>query len=104
MNKEIRILSVEDVPADAVMINHELRRAGLLFRERVRVESDETAARVTTLTHLLPICAHCKKIRDGDDDWQAFENYFRKHLGVDFTHGLCPECEPIFLPGQLARK
>ncbi|HXS68026.1 MAG TPA: ATP-binding protein [Candidatus Polarisedimenticolia bacterium] len=38
MNKEIRVLVVEDSPQDMALINHELRKAGLHFRSR-RVES-----------------------------------------------------------------
>jgi PAS domain S-box-containing protein len=40
MNKEIRILVVEDMPQDMALMNHELRKAGLRFRSR-RVESRE---------------------------------------------------------------
>jgi len=36
VNKEIRILYLEDVAADAAMVNHELQKSGLVFRcERV---------------------------------------------------------------------
>ena len=38
VKKEISILYVEDVPADVVLVNHELRKAGLLFRTK-RVDS-----------------------------------------------------------------
>lgn len=38
MNKELRILVVEDVAADVVMINHELRKSGIAFRSK-RVET-----------------------------------------------------------------
>jgi len=34
MKKQIRILYVEDIPADAVLVNHELRKAGLKFRTK----------------------------------------------------------------------
>jgi PAS domain S-box-containing protein len=40
VKKEIRILYVEDVPADVVMVNHELRKGGLAFRTR-RVDSKD---------------------------------------------------------------
>jgi PAS domain S-box-containing protein len=40
MNKELRVLVVEDTPQDMVLINHELRKAGFRFRAR-RVESRE---------------------------------------------------------------
>jgi PAS domain S-box-containing protein len=38
VNNEIRILFIEDVPADVVVVNHELRKAGLAFRSK-RVET-----------------------------------------------------------------
>jgi len=38
VKKEIRILYVEDIPADAVLVSHELRKAGLHFRIK-RVDS-----------------------------------------------------------------
>src|SRR5438552_12008851 len=38
MKKELRILFLEDVPADAVMVNHALKRAGLSFSSK-RVDS-----------------------------------------------------------------
>jgi PAS domain-containing protein len=48
---------------------------------------------------LLPICANCKKIRSGNNEWQQIEGYIQKHIvDVDFTHGLCPECSRIFFP------
>ena len=40
MKKEIRILFVEDVPADVVMVNHELRKGGLAFRSK-RVDTKD---------------------------------------------------------------
>ena len=40
MKKEIRILYLEDLPADVVMVNHELRRGGMAFRTK-RVDSKE---------------------------------------------------------------
>jgi PAS domain-containing protein len=42
---------------------------------------------------LLPICAHCKKIRSSTNQWQQIEGYIKDHIvDVDFTHGLCPDC------------
>ena len=44
MNKEIRILFVEDLPADVVMVNHALRQGGFAFRLK-RVDNLETFVR-----------------------------------------------------------
>jgi hypothetical protein len=56
----------------------------------VRLETSRQELEV--LRRLLPICAHCKKIRDDRGFWEAVEGYFAKHNGVDFTHSICPDC------------
>jgi hypothetical protein len=61
--------------------------AALLLRELQR-----------TLSGIVPICGHCKKVRreqgcpDNPADWQRIESYISERAGVDFSHGLCPEC------------
>ena len=52
-------------------------------------------ARVRTLEEILPVCAGCHRIRESDDrTWSALDDYVRRHAGVEFSHGLCPECQP----------
>ncbi|MDB6115765.1 MAG: sensor histidine kinase [Lacunisphaera sp.] len=41
MKKEIQILIVEDMPADVVLINHELRKGGLAFKVKRVMTGDE---------------------------------------------------------------
>jgi nitrogen-specific signal transduction histidine kinase len=50
------------------------------------------------LKRILPMCAHCKKIRNDDQYWHSVEQYFKEHMDVDFSHGLCPECLKKFYP------
>ena len=60
---------------------------------RRTVEELETALRkVETLHGLLPICAHCKKIKDDEGYWTRIETYISDHSRAEFSHGLCPEC------------
>lgn len=47
---------------------------------------------VQTLKGLLPICAWCKKVRDDDGYWRQVEEYFGRHSGLKFTHGVCVDC------------
>lgn len=47
---------------------------------------------VKQLSGLLPICAHCKKIRDDQGYWNQLETYISRHSEVDFSHGICPDC------------
>jgi hypothetical protein len=53
----------------------------------------EDISELMELKSIVPICAYCKKIRVDEAYWQSVENYFKKHLNLDFSHGVCPECE-----------
>jgi phosphoserine phosphatase RsbU/P len=67
-----------------VTLQHELA-------ERVR-ELQEALAQVHQLQELIPICSYCKKIRDDGNYWQQVEGYVSARTGVQFSHGVCPEC------------
>ena len=41
---------------------------------------------------LIPICSHCKQIRDAGGAWHAMDAYLSAQCGVRFTHGICPAC------------
>jgi DNA-binding response OmpR family regulator len=63
----------------------------LSLAERI-AEVEKSAARISQLHGLLPMCAWCKKIRDDQNYWQAVECYVASHSEVQFTHGICPDC------------
>jgi len=52
----------------------------------------EDISEVMELKNILPICAYCKRIRDDREYWLGVETYFKEHLDLDFSHGICPEC------------
>lgn len=66
--------------------------------KRQNQELAEALANVKTLTGLLPICAWCKKIRNDTGYWEQVEEYIRHRTTAHFTHGLCPDCAPIYFP------
>ena len=41
---------------------------------------------------ILAICSSCKRVRDEAGAWQQREGYVSQRTGVDFSHGLCPDC------------
>jgi len=47
---------------------------------------------IKTLRGILPICLHCKKIRDDDGYWQAVDQYIHSRTDAEFSHALCPDC------------
>jgi phosphoserine phosphatase RsbU/P len=65
--------------------------------ERVE-ELQEALTHVKTLKGLLPICCHCKKIRDDQNYWQQVESYISLNSEAEFTHSICPECLEKYYP------
>ena len=55
-------------------------------------ELQEALLNVQSLSGLIPICAHCKKIRNDEGYWEQVESYLSAHSEVEFTHGICPGC------------
>ncbi len=63
---------------------------------RVKLRTDEIEKLFTSIKRLngiIPICAHCKNIRNGSGRWEKLEAYFQKRTDAEFSHGLCPECD-----------
>lgn len=66
---------------------------------QARIELDElNEAEITRLRGLLPICAHCKRIRDDEGEWHQIEAYVRDHSDAEFSHGICPDCLRTLFP------
>jgi hypothetical protein len=53
-----------------------------------------------TLKKVLPICVHCKKIRDGNASWKQIEKCTHELSGVAFIHSFCPECFSEYHPEE----
>ncbi|MEM9598112.1 MAG: hypothetical protein AAGD06_27870, partial [Acidobacteriota bacterium] len=53
---------------------------------------EEQLARLKILGGLLPICTHCKKVRDDAGYWQQIEAYIQERSQAEFSHSLCPSC------------
>lgn len=62
-------------------------------RERLIAELKAALQQVRRLEDLLPICANCKKVRDDNGYWSQIDEYLRNRAAVEFTHGICPECD-----------
>lgn len=66
-------------------LDAELLRVRLSVAARVQRMCEQVAA----LTSALPICMHCKAVRDAGDNWKRVEEYFSD---IDFSHSYCPDC------------
>jgi hypothetical protein len=62
----------------------------------------EDITELEEIRRIIPICSKCKKIRDDQQYWAELEKYFKEHMDLDFSHGLCPECFQKFM-GEIKR-
>jgi DNA-binding response OmpR family regulator len=85
--KPIRAAELEArlrVGARTVGLEHELKqRIGQLSAALEHVKQ---------LQGMLPICMHCRRVRNSDDVWQQIETYVEQHADVSWSHGLCEDC------------
>jgi DNA-binding response OmpR family regulator len=75
-----RMIEMQDVLADKV---EELRQA---------------IEQIKTLRGIVPICGHCKQIRDDEGYWHQLEVYVRDRTEAEFSHGICPQCMEKLYP------
>ena len=47
---------------------------------------------------LMPICSHCKSIRDADGEWRSVESFLEHHSEAGLSHGICPNCVEKLYP------
>lgn len=67
-------------------------------REHLVLDLQDALTKVKTLSGLLPICAHCKKIRDDQGNWHSVEVFVKEHSEASFSHGICPDCTRELYP------
>lgn len=63
-----------------------------LYKDRMEKERKKLLEEIKVLRGLLPICSHCKKIRNDTGYWEQIEDYIRSHSEAVFSHGICPDC------------
>lgn len=68
------------------------RRKAEEERNMLIADLKEALSEVKTLRGCLPICSHCKKIRDDKGYWNRIESYLTEHSDAEFSHGICPDC------------
>jgi integral membrane sensor domain MASE1 len=85
----IGILSFTALALSAVLAE---RRAEERSKSEAFARMSEALAEVKTLRGLIPICAWCHKVRNDAGAWEQLENYIRRNLDANFSHGICPDC------------
>ena len=78
----------------------------LLLRAARCLEKQEALRKIKLYENILPVCSVCKKIRDdsgteyGKGNWKLLEEYLEINVGLDVSHGMCPECSDKLYGGQ----
>ncbi|MBF0111613.1 MAG: PAS domain S-box protein [Desulfamplus sp.] len=64
-------------------------------QEALRSKAEEE---LHALRGIIPICMHCKEIRDDKGYWNKLEKFITEHSEAQFSHGICPDCMKKFYP------
>ncbi len=62
-------------------------------RKSLTGQLKDAREKIRTLQGLIPVCAWCKKVRNDKGYWEQIEKFISENTGVNFSHGICPECE-----------
>ncbi|MFH1157207.1 MAG: PAS domain S-box protein [Pseudomonadota bacterium] len=82
----------------SVIIDITDRKRAEAEREKLLAEREQALSQIKTLSGLLPICAHCKKVRDDTGYWNQIEAYIEEHSDAEFSHSICRECAKKYYP------
>lgn len=85
---------VAEIEHELSLAQQEIERRKVAEKERDKLieELQLMISEVKTLRGFLPICSHCKSIRDDRGYWNRLEAYVEEHSDAEFSHGICPEC------------
>lgn len=99
LNRSVSVIAKEDTQVLSLEqwnLHQEIGKSPGIAIELLRMLSLRVRANekliINTLGTFLPICAHCKKIREDNNSWTSIEEYISDHTETDFTHSICPEC------------
>lgn len=85
-----------------LMINNQRLETELLTARnnlQILVEKlEKSVSEVRSLSGIIPICMHCKGIRDDKGYWNKLEKFIAQHSEAKFSHGICDKCLEKYYP------
>ncbi len=69
-------------------------------KEKLIKELQTALEEIKTLKGIIPICMHCKGIRDDKGYWTKLEEFITEHSEAQFSHGICDKCLKKYYPEQ----
>lgn len=73
-------------------------------REVLQQEFAHSLLGTEEFSAVLPICVHCKRIRDGTGAWRNRLEYRGNHFKGKYTHTICPACAKELYPEIFDKK
>jgi len=83
-------LEVWSILVTASPLVSEGRKLVLLLVERI--------PELISSSGLLPVCAHCSRIRGMDGNWSDPDRFIAENLRIHVSHGICPDCRDAVYP------
>jgi len=99
LRRRLRVQKEEIQKAnEELKIEMEERKRAQIEKDNLIIELKDALSEVKTLSGLLPICSHCKKIRDDKGYWNQIEAYIQDRSEAEFSHSICQECAKKYYP------
>ncbi len=67
-------------------------------RQKIINQLKEANDQVKQLRGIVPICMHCKEIRDDKGYWNQIEKFISDHSEAQFSHSVCEKCLEKYYP------
>ncbi len=96
-----------DIPGEATLTTLLLRTGVYVVQaalvSRLAAHERHLEREVEILEGLLPVCMHCKNIRNEAGEWETLEHYIGSRTEATFTHGVCEPCASAHYPELMSR-
>jgi hypothetical protein len=67
---------------------------------RKNKELEDARSKLKVLGGIIPICMHCKKIRDDQGYWSRLEKFITENSEAQFSHSICDDCMNELYPDE----
>ena len=88
MNLLVVVLILGNGALSAALVKNLTR----MERHNEHLQQELQGALLRHLGGIVPICMHCKNVRDPSDQWSSIEKYLASRTDLRFSHGICAVC------------
>ena len=69
-----------------------------LEHRRISDQLADALEKIELMDGLVPICSHCKGVRNHEGFWSSIEQFIQQHSEAELTHGICDTCMQVHYP------